>query len=527
MANKFKKSVSPQTYVLREERTGEQKKQKNQNHSRDQGPDAAKDLQRDRGAYSQNQVRPRPSSYSASLGNCFSGDNHEGDDYYQRDTTSTLTPNLDFYQNKKPFKPNGVHIDELLTNWRTDYDRLERNHSYIQWLFPLRKPGQNQSAKPLTTNEIQMMKKDSEVNKRFLEAYNLMLGFYGIKLLNSKTGQVTKADNWRERFENLNTHSHNNLRITRILKCLEEMGYNHLQIPLVQFFLHETLVGHHLPNVQSSALKHFMFTVKEEQAHRKLETFVQEKYKSKDRWASEEAKKFQKWETRTSKDKTSYRTPNLDFYQNKEPFKPNGVHIDVLLTRWRTDYDRLEKNRYYIQWLFPLRSQGINSSAIPLTEDEIQMMKQDREVMSRFRAAYKLMLGFYGIKLQDPDSGKVTKAENWRERFRNLNNHSHNNMRITRILKCLREMGYSHFQAPLVNFFLQETLWDGHLPNVKQSALDYFMPTVKDTQEHKKLNDFVQETCKPKERQASGEAKKEQIWRKHTPLALWKGSSRF
>ncbi|XP_073539064.1 uncharacterized protein [Phyllobates terribilis] len=498
-----------------------------QNFLRDQRPEAATDLHRDRGGYSQNQVRPRQPSSSASLANCFSGDNHERDDYYHRDTTSTLTPNLDFYQNKQPFKPNGVYIDKLLKDWRYDYDRLERNHSYIQWLFPLRKPGKNPSAKPLTTNEIQIMKQDREVNKRFLAAYKLMLEFYGIKLLNIHTGKVTKAENWRERFENLNTHSHNNLRITRILKCLGEMGYDHLKAPLVQFFLQETLCGYHLPNVKTSALKHFMFTVKEEEEHRKLEDFARENYKSKERWTSGEDKKFQKWETHTSKDKTSYLTPNLDFYQNKEPFKPNGVYIEELLTRWRTDYDKLEKNHSYIQWLFPLRRPGINSSAIPLTEDEIQMMKQDRDVMRRFIAAYKLMLGFYGIKLWDADTGKVTKAENWRERFRNLNNHSHNNMRITRILKCLGEMGYNHFQAPLVKFFLQETLCDDHLPNVKQSALDYFIRTVRNTQEHRKLDDFVQETCKPKERRASVETKKPQIWEKHTSFHFWNHSSSF
>ncbi|CAJ0932468.1 unnamed protein product, partial [Ranitomeya imitator] len=154
-----------------------------QNNSRDQGPDAAKDLQRDRGAYSQN------------------------------DTTSTLTPNLDFYQNKKPFKPNGVHIDELLSMWKHDYDRLERNHSYIQWLFPLRKPGQNPSAKPLTTNEIQVAgliltqesddEKDSEVNKRFLRGIKSHAGKFYASNIEQQNWRGDKSRQLERRFEKL------------------------------------------------------------------------------------------------------------------------------------------------------------------------------------------------------------------------------------------------------------------------------------------------------------------------------------
>ncbi|XP_040293748.1 opioid growth factor receptor-like isoform X1 [Bufo bufo] len=208
--------------------------------------------------------------------------------------TSNLTPNLDFYRNKKPFKPNGVYIEVLLSDWKRDYDRLERNHSYIQWLFPLQKPGTNSSAKPLTMNEIQIMKSDQEVRSRFLAAYKLMLGFYGIKLLDLETGKVTKAENWKERFHNLNNYSHNNLRITRILKCLGEMGYEHFQAPLVRFFLEETMCNNNLPNVKRSVLDYFMFTVKDKQERAKLMTLLERiknptNHLSGDQWRSSEA----------------------------------------------------------------------------------------------------------------------------------------------------------------------------------------------------------------------------------------------
>ena len=27
----------------------------------------------------------------------------------------------------------GIYIEEILTKWRGDYDKLEHNHNYIQW----------------------------------------------------------------------------------------------------------------------------------------------------------------------------------------------------------------------------------------------------------------------------------------------------------------------------------------------------------------------------------------------------------
>ncbi|XP_075701340.1 uncharacterized protein LOC142665510 [Rhinoderma darwinii] len=189
------------------------------------------------------------------------------------------TPNLDFYQNKKCFEPGGLCIEDLLNEWKEDYNTLERNHSYIQWLFPLREYGMNTYAKPLTLNEIKMMKEDKAVMTRFLKAYKLMLQFYGIKLLSEETGEVARAGNWEDRFKNLNYHGHNNLRITRILKCLGEIGYEHFQAPLVQFFLEETLMKDKLSSVKRSVLDYFMFAVKDKHERKKLVHFAWKNYK--------------------------------------------------------------------------------------------------------------------------------------------------------------------------------------------------------------------------------------------------------
>lgn len=50
----------------------------------------------------------------------------------------------------------------------------------------------------------QAFRKSKEVMDRFIRAYKLMLGFYGINLVSEETGELERAENWRERFENLN-----------------------------------------------------------------------------------------------------------------------------------------------------------------------------------------------------------------------------------------------------------------------------------------------------------------------------------
>ncbi|CAI9572823.1 unnamed protein product [Staurois parvus] len=68
--------------------------------------------------------------------------------------------------------------------------------------------------------------------------------------------------------------------------------------------------------------------------------------------------------------------PNLMFYKNQMECKPDGLYIEDLLEDWKDKYEILEKNHYYIQWLFPLRQPGKNPHAVPLHEDEIEVAER-------------------------------------------------------------------------------------------------------------------------------------------------------
>ncbi|KAJ8016257.1 hypothetical protein DPEC_G00005330 [Dallia pectoralis] len=192
--------------------------------------------------------------------------------------------NLNFYLNKFPSSPDDIYIESFHKDWKTDYKKLERVHSYIQWLFPLREPGVNYMACELTRKEILAFRESEEAKKRLVESYELMLGFYGIQLVNKETGEVKRAENWRERFANLEKNMHNNLRITRILKSLGELGFEHYQSPLVHFFLEETLVKRTLGSVKRSVLDYFLFAVRDKKDRRGLLRYAFQHFEPKDKF---------------------------------------------------------------------------------------------------------------------------------------------------------------------------------------------------------------------------------------------------
>ncbi|KAI4891332.1 hypothetical protein NFI96_031736 [Prochilodus magdalenae] len=192
-------------------------------------------------------------------------------------------------------------------------------------------------------------------------------------------------------------------------------------------------------------------------------------------------------------------SPNLWFYQNKMKSRPDDVSIEELQNELFGNYTSQEKMHAYIQWLFPTQEIGTNSEAYVLTPEEIKLFRKDEMAKDRLLKSYRLMLDFYGMKLLDEKTGEVCRADNWRERFENLDRNTHNNLRITRILKCLGILGFQHYQAPLVHFFLEETLVNGNLPSLKRSVLDYFIFSVLDRSERKVLIRFAFEKFKPKE----------------------------
>jgi len=164
------------------------------------------------------------------------------DDYpYNKDDPSA-SANLKFYSNVLHCQPDKSLIDEIHENWAGNYSKLEYNHGYIQWLFPIQEHGMNFQSQPLQRHEIIAMKADPRVMERIITSYKMMLDFYGMRLISVDSGLIDRVLpplNFMNRYTNLVRSSHNNLRISRIIKCLSEFGLEHLGIGFLLHVLSE------------------------------------------------------------------------------------------------------------------------------------------------------------------------------------------------------------------------------------------------------------------------------------------------
>ncbi|KAG0701393.1 opioid growth factor receptor conserved region-domain-containing protein [Suillus ampliporus] len=159
--------------------------------------------------------------------------------YHGQTDDPQASDNLLFYQNRLRCQPDDLLISEVHQSWRKDYIRLEYNHGYIQWLFPIQENGMNFEAQALQPHEAAAMKEDPGVIEYIKASYELMLDFYGMCLLDFETGLLERSEGYATRYKNLMQAPHNNLRITRIFKCLSEMGLEHLNAGFLLHVLNE------------------------------------------------------------------------------------------------------------------------------------------------------------------------------------------------------------------------------------------------------------------------------------------------
>ncbi|KIO29999.1 hypothetical protein M407DRAFT_159547 [Tulasnella calospora MUT 4182] len=185
---------------------------------------------------------------------------------------------------------------------------------------------------------------------------------------------------------------------------------------------------------------------------------------------------------------------NLRFYMGEERCEPDDMLIDEIHQEWATDYDTLEYNHGYIQWLFPIREHGMNFDAQPLQLHEISAMKSNQEVMQRVLRSYKMMLGFYGMRLVDEKTGLLRRSSEYKPSYKNLMYAPHNNLRITRIFKCLSELGLEHLSAGLMLHVLNEQTEHGHLRTrtLMDSMERYWINCIRDEYERGWLNALVE-----------------------------------
>jgi hypothetical protein len=104
---------------------------------------------------------------------------------YERVVSAVPAPrnlNLRFYRDRYQCSA-GVSIEEFFRTWEGDYERLERAHNYVQWLFPSPEASMfNYSSQPLTRVEAEVMRRDPSIQRRLKRSVALFLDFLGLQI---------------------------------------------------------------------------------------------------------------------------------------------------------------------------------------------------------------------------------------------------------------------------------------------------------------------------------------------------------
>lgn len=169
--------------------------------------------------------------------------------------------NLLFFRNEYPMQPEGALIETVIDKWKGNYRFLESSHSFIQWLFPIQEKGMNWESQVLQKHEIASMRADPNVLERVVKVFRIMLDFYGMELVDEKKAIFRRLDDYKPQYRNLNSSSHNYLRITRMLKNLGEMGFEHLKLGWLEFFFQEICINRLLPNCETSFFNYWSGTI--------------------------------------------------------------------------------------------------------------------------------------------------------------------------------------------------------------------------------------------------------------------------
>ena len=76
----------------------------------------------------------------------------------------------------------------------------------------------------------------------------------------------------------------------------------------------------------------------------------------------------------------------------------------------------------------------------------------------------------------------------------------HNYLRITRILKCLGELGLEHYKPPFLHLMLHEAITTATLDRTLESCYSYWIGTVKDDVVRATIKHDAEQLCQEAER---------------------------
>lgn len=126
----------------------------------------------------------------------------------------------------------------------------------------------------------------------------------------------------------------------------------------------------------------------------------------------------------------------LSFYYGSHPDHKGRMLAEIV----QQDDSWLEQTHDFIQWLFPLNEASRASSHAPVVDSKtVTAFQTDDLLQKHMRVCLVRMVKFLGLRF---DGRTLEKATNWNDRKQDwFTVHSHNSLRITRILKSMALLG--------------------------------------------------------------------------------------
>jgi len=184
---------------------------------------------------------------------------------------------------------------------------------------------------------------------------------------------------------------------------------------------------------------------------------------------------------------------NFDFYSRMMKGSPLE-DIDSIHEKYFALYDFLEENNLYMEWLFPIYgSAGLNPQTKPLAIQEAEHLKNDIHCSIRVVKSYKLMLNYFGMKLVNDVTGEIGRdPQIWEARYCRTNTCTNNNLKITRMIKSLGQLGFERYQKKFVEHLKVEIEEHCLLKNCRDSYKNYWKNSLKLADEFKNESVFFQ-----------------------------------
>lgn len=137
----------------------------------------------------------------------------------------------------------------------------------------------------------------------------------------------------------------------------------------------------------------------------------------------------------------------VNFYRN-ESRSSGGYYLDEILA-WGPD--EWEASHEEIQFVFPTKQESVfNPDAPTLTDDEIELFKNDPELKEKFQDVLYIVLGVFGLRISGSNEFVWKEDCNFDPKWW-LREFNHNYLRMTRIMDCLCKFG---MQSMAFNLFI-------------------------------------------------------------------------